>query len=328
MKALVTGVAGFIGSQLAERLLSEGLGVLGLDCFTAYYPRATKERNLDGLRGRAGFRLVEARLQDLDLGPLLDGASQVYHLAAQAGVRSSWGRDFACYTENNVLATQRLLEAVRAHPVRRLVYASSSSVYGEANEATDLPTSEDAPCRPISPYGVSKLAAEAMVRAYHAACGVPAVALRYFTVYGPRQRPDMAFHRFLRAWKTGGEVTILGDGCQVRDYTFVGDAIAGTVAAARRGTPGAVYNIGGGVPASLTDVMRILSELLGPPARVTHGEPFPGDPRATRADTTRARRDLDYRPATDLGTGLARMAEWMQAFLSERQTTRATDERG
>jgi len=327
-RALVTGAAGFIGSHLAERLLAEGWTVRGVDNFDPYYERAYKERNLTGLRDRPGFDVQVADLGSAPLATLLDGVDCVFHLAARPGVRASWGEAFADYARINVLATQRLLEAVRIHPVRRLVYASSSSVYGEADEATDDPTPEDAPCRPISPYGVSKLAAEALVRAYHAACGVPTVALRYFTVYGPRQRPDMAFHRFLRAWLTGGTVTVLGDGRQVRDFTFVEDAIAATVAAARDGRDGEVYNIGGGSPASLTQVFDILRERLGPPVRMEYGPVFPGDPRATRADTRRAQAELGYRPATDLGDGLARMADWMRALLAEVPTAGVRDGRG
>lgn len=324
----MTGAAGFIGSHLAERLLDEGWAVRGVDNFDPYYERACKERNLVGLRDRPGFELQAADLGTAPLERLLDGVDCVFHLAARPGVRASWGEAFADYARINVLATQRLLEAVRARPVRRLVYASSSSVYGEASAATDRPTSEDAPCRPISPYGVSKLAAEAMVRAYHAACGVPTVALRYFTVYGPRQRPDMAFHRFLRAWMTGAPVIVLGDGRQVRDFTFVGDAVAATVAAAQDGREGEVYNIGGGCPASLTEVFEILRERLGPPARVEQRPVVPGDPRATRADTRRAQAELGYRPATDLGDGLARMADWMRALLAEAPATGVKDGRG
>jgi nucleoside-diphosphate-sugar epimerase len=317
-RALITGVAGFLGSHLAERLLEEGTTVRGIDNFDPYYERAVKERNLAPLRERSGFEFREGDLGEVDLAPLLEGVDWVFHLAARPGVRASWGEAFADYARINVLATQRLLEALRGARVAKLVFASSSSVYGDAAGAT----TEDAPCRPISPYGVSKLAAEALVLAYQAAHGVPGVALRYFTVYGPRQRPDMAFHRFLRAWQTGEAVTLLGDGRQVRDFTFVGDAVAGTIAAARRGRPGAVYNIGGGAPASLAEVMEILTGILGPPARVAHDAAFPGDPRATRADTTRARGELDYRPETDLRAGLTRMAEWMRG-----QTVGATDER-
>ena len=319
-RALITGVAGFLGSHLAERLLGEGVGVRGIDCFDPYYDRAIKERNLAGLRGRPGFEWQAADLLEAPLEPLLDGADWVFHLAARPGVRASWGEAFADYARLNILATQRLLEALRTRPIRALVFASSSSVYGEAGAGE---ASEDAPCRPISPYGVSKLGAEAMVRAYHAAFGVPVVSLRYFTVYGPRQRPDMAFHRFLRAMLTNAEVPVLGDGRQTRDFTFVDDAIQATVQAARVGRAGAVYNIGGGCPASVLEVLEILGARLGRPARLQHQPIFPGDPRATRADTRLARAELGYRPAVELREGLSRMADWMQAFLAERQVTGA-----
>ena len=222
MKVVVTGAAGFIGSHVAESLLADGHEVVGIDCFTDYYPRPIKEANVRGLRAHARFRLVEACLQEADLPPLLDGAAHVYHLAAQAGVRASWGRDFALYTDHNVLATQRLLEAALTVGRPTLVYASSSSVYGDA---PGLPLREDGPCRPISPYGVTKLAGEHLAVLYHRNHGLPTVSLRFFTVYGPRQRPDMAFHRFLEAARRGGEVTVFGDGRQTRDFTYVADVV-------------------------------------------------------------------------------------------------------
>jgi len=235
MRALVTGAAGFIGSTLAERLLRDGADVVGLDCFTDYYPRPLKEHNLAGLRDQPRFRLIESRIQDADLVGLLADRTHVFHLAAQAGVRRSWGRDFAIYTGNNIEATQRLLEACVGRPVERFVYASSSSVYGDS---TILPAREDALPQPVSPYGVTKLAAEHLCGLYHVNYGVPAVSLRYFTVYGPRQRPDMAFHRFLRAIILDQPITLYGDGEQTRDFTYVHDV---TAAAGRRhdGRPGA-----------------------------------------------------------------------------------------
>jgi nucleoside-diphosphate-sugar epimerase len=196
MKALVTGCAGFIGSHLTAALLDEGATVVGLDSFTDYYARAIKESNLEENKLRQGFRFAETSIQDADLAALLDGVTHVFHLAAQAGVRKSWGTDFRVYTENNVDATQRLLEACVGRPIERFVHASSSSVYGD--NAT-IPMRENALPQPVSPYGVTKLAAEQLGYLYHVNFRVPAVAMRYFTVYGPRQRPDMAFHRFIRA---------------------------------------------------------------------------------------------------------------------------------
>src|SRR5216684_4509257 len=230
MKAFVTGVAGFIGSTLAERLLREGADVVGIDCFTDYYPRAAKERNLSSCVNHERFRFVESRIQEADLGALLADRTHVFHLAAQAGVRKSWGRDFAVYTENNIAATQVVLEACVKAPIERLVYASSSSVYGDD---VTLPVREDALPQPVSPYGVTKLAAEQLCYLYHANYGVPAVSLRYFTVYGPRQRPDMGFHKFLRAVERNEPITVFGDGEQTRDFTFVADAVGATIAAGR-----------------------------------------------------------------------------------------------
>ena len=313
MKALVTGVAGFIGSTLAERLILDGADVVGIDCFADYYPREYKERNLATLRQQAGFRLVESTIQESDLTALLRDRTHVFHLAAQAGVRKSWGRDFAVYTENNVEATQILLEAVTAAPgIDRLVYASSSSVYGDNVE---LPMREDALPQPVSPYGVSKLAAEQLCYLYHVNYKVPAVSLRYFTVYGPRQRPDMGFHRFLRATMAGEPITLYGDGDQTRDFTFVSDAVAATVSAATRGVPGRVYNIGGGSRVSINDVLSIIGRVAGRKPLI-QGDPVQkGDMRHTFADTSRARADLDFTPRIGLEEGLTAEYKWLTSIL-------------
>src|SRR6185436_16729904 len=228
------------GSHLAERLIANGATVVGLDAFTDYYQRPEKERNLAALRGRPGFTLVEGAIADANLPALLDGITHVFHLAAQAGVRKSWGREFGVYTLNNVDATQTLLEACVGRSLERFVFASSSSVYGDS---VSLPMREDATPQPISPYGVTKLAAEQLCHLYHINYEVPTVALRYFTVYGPRQRPDMGFRRFLNSAMNDTPVPLYGDGRQTRDFTFVDDAVSATVSAGSRGTPGAVYNI-------------------------------------------------------------------------------------
>ena len=308
MKVVVTGAAGFIGSHLAERLLADGHEVTGVDCFTDYYARALKERNLEPLCAHRAFRLVEARLQDADLAPILDGAGHVYHLAAQAGVRASWGREFSHYTEHNVLATQRLLEAALAHGRPRVVYASSSSVYGDAPE---LPLREDGPCAPVSPYGVTKLAAEHLARLYHRNHGLPTVSLRFFTVYGPRQRPDMAFNRFLRAARDGGPVTVFGDGLQTRDFTFVDDIVSAVRAAGLSGRPGSVYNVGGGERIALNDVLRLVERVTGQPLHIERQESQKGDMRDTFADTRAAARDLGFRSTVALEEGLAREWQWL-----------------
>jgi nucleoside-diphosphate-sugar epimerase len=310
MKALVTGAAGFIGSHLAERLVGAGAAVTGIDCFTDGYPRELKERNLTRLRGATGFTLVESALADADLSTLLDGVTHVFHLAAQAGVRESWGRDFRVYSVNNVEATQILLEACVGKPIERLVYASSSSIYGDA---AALPMREDAHPQPVSPYGVTKLAAEQLCYLYHVNHDVPTVALRYFTVYGPRQRPDMGFSRFLRAVTRGEAVSQFGDGRQTRDFTFVADAVAATVAAATRGKPGRVYNIGGGSRVELLAVFELIGRIAGRPVRIEQTGEQRGDMRDTYAETTRARADLGFAPIATLEEGLRAQYEWMTA---------------
>jgi len=312
MNALVTGVAGFIGSTLAGRLLDQGARVTGIDCFTDYYPRSVKEANLASLLGRSGFHFVESTIQAADLGRLVPDATHVFHLAAQAGVRKSWGRDFDIYTTNNIEATQVLLEASVGTAIDRLVYASSSSVYGDD---TPLPMRETAVPAPLSPYGVTKLAAEHLCHLYHANHGVPCVSLRYFTVYGPRQRPDMAFHRFLRAAITSQPIVLYGDGEQTRDFTFVADAATATSNAATRGVPGRVYNIGGGSRVSVNRVLEIVGRLAGRPLDVRREGVQKGDMRDTYADTSRARADLGFVPTVTIEEGLAAEYEWMKAAL-------------
>ena len=312
MKALVTGVAGFIGSTLAERLVRSGDDVVGIDCFTDYYPRSAKERNLAQLRDAPNFRFVEGRIQDVDLQALLADRTHIFHLAAQAGVRKSWGRDFDVYTSNNIEATQRLLEACVGTAVERVVYASSSSVYGDL---VAMPMREDALPQPVSPYGVSKLAAEQLCYLYHVNYGVPTVALRYFTVYGPRQRPDMGFHKFLRATIEGRPISVFGDGEQTRDFTFVDDAVSATAAAAVRGVPGRVYNIGGGSRVSLNAVLAIIGDVVGRQPVLAREADQKGDMRHTYADTTLARTDLGFAPTWDLRRGLAAEYEWLNGCL-------------
>jgi UDP-glucose 4-epimerase len=313
VKALLTGVAGFIGSTLAGRLLDNGAEVLGIDCFTDYYPRTIKERNLSTLANCDKFRFVEARVQDADLSRLLSGCTHVFHLAAQAGVRKSWGRDFAAYTSNNIEATQVLLEACAKVRLDKMVYASSSSVYGDR---VPLPMREDALPQPVSPYGVSKLAAEHLCYLYHASYGVPAVSLRYFTVYGPRQRPDMGFHRFLRAVLRNEPITIYGDGEQTRDFTFVADAVSATLAAGLQGVPGRVYNIGGGSRVSLNHVLDVIGRVSGRRPIVTVDSEQKGDMRHTYADTRLARADLGFVPAVALEDGLTAEYRWLADTLT------------
>jgi len=308
-RALVTGCAGFIGSQVAEALLAAGHEVVGIDCFTDNYPREHKQANLVPARQHDRFTFVKTDLVTTDAEALLDGCDCVFHLAAEPGVRSSWGQKFDRYLRNNIRATQRLLEASAQTPERRIVYASSSSVYGESEA---LPTPEDATPQPLSPYGVTKLAAEQLCRLYHAEQGVNAVALRFFSVYGPRQRPDMAFRRFCEAAAAGAPIEIYGDGRQTRDFTFVGDVVAAVLAAGTAdGVGGEVYNIGGGSRVSLAATLELLAAIAGRPLDVRHEERESGDVQDTGAAIDRAREDLGFEPATELREGLQAEFEWV-----------------
>jgi len=308
VKALVTGAAGFIGSTLTDRLLRDGADVLGIDSFVDYYPRALKERNLSAALGHPRFAFLESRVQDADLAAILRGRTHVFHAAAQAGVRKSWGRDFEIYTTNNIEATQVLLEACRGLGLEKIVYSSSSSVYGDAVE---MPMREDALPQPVSPYGVTKLAAEQLCHLYSVNFGVPVVSLRYFTVYGPRQRPDMAFHKFLRAALRNEALVLYGDGEQTRDFTFVSDVIDANLAAAEKGVPGRVYNVGGGSRVSVNDVLRMIARVAGrEPARKVEGDQK-GDMRHTYADTRLAREQLGFVPKVGLEEGLTAEYRWL-----------------
>jgi UDP-glucose 4-epimerase len=313
VKALITGVAGFIGSTLADSLIARGADVVGLDCFTDYYAREIKERNLASALDRQNFRFVEGALQTVDLPSLLDGVTHVFHLAAQAGVRGSWGTQFASYTSHNVDATQRLLEAVKTRGLERLVYASSSSVYGDI---AAIPMREDARVQPVSPYGVTKLAAEHLCQLYQVNYGVPSVSLRFFTVYGPRQRPDMAFHRFLRAAYLGEPITVFGDGEQTRDFTYVADIVAALEAAGDRGPAGGVYNIGGGSRVTVNHVLELVQKVTGRSLNVRREPAEKGDMRDTFADTSRARHDLGFAPRYSLEEGLAEESGWLAGLVA------------
>ena len=307
-RVLVTGAAGFIGSTLVDTLLRSETPVLGVDAFTSNYDPAQKRANLVSALQDPRFQLVEADLRSAKLEPLLEGVSHVVHLAALPGVRASWGDPFRAYAEHNVVVTQRLLEAIRLQPVERAVVASSSSVYGLP---TRFPTPEDENPRPLSPYGVTKLATEGLIHAYWASFRLSLVGLRYFTVYGPRQRSDMGIHQFFEAARAGTPVSIYGDGTQTRDFTFVDDAVSATLEALRRpGVPGLVYNVGGGHRVSLQDLLAQIELVSGHAIERRFVAAPPGDPRDTSADTTRARRDLGYEPRTDLTQGLRRQWEW------------------
>jgi UDP-glucose 4-epimerase len=309
MKTLVTGAAGFIGSHLAEQLLADGHEVTGIDAFTDYYDPALKGANVAPLLDRSGFRLIEGDLLRCDLRSALDGCEVVYHQAAQPGVRASWGDDFRLYLERNLWATQRLLEAIRQQPVRKLVFASSSSVYGDAER---YPTAESDRPQPISPYGVTKLAGEHLCLAYAVSYGVPVVALRYFTVYGPHQRPDMAFSRFIRAVMEGDEITVYGDGKQTRDFTYVSDIVTANIAAGDSDLQREVINAGGGSRVTVLEVLDLLGDLTGKPPRIRFVENQRGDVRHTGADLTKARALLGYEPRVPLREGLRRQVDAMR----------------
>jgi UDP-glucose 4-epimerase len=311
-RAVITGAAGFIGSHLAERLLRDGVRVTGVDCFTDYYDPALKRSNLSAALAHPGFTLLELDLASADLSRLPE-ADVVYHQAAQPGVRASWGAEFAIYTQQNVLGTQRLLERYRNSKLDRFVYASSSSVYGDAER---YPTDETLLPRPFSPYGVTKLAAEHLVLLYGRNFGVPVAALRYFTVYGPRQRPDMAFHKFCRALLEGKPIAVYGDGKQSRDFTYIDDAIEANVRAWTRSGPQGVYNVGGGSQVEVLEAIAILEKALGVKALLQFEPRPPGDPLRTRADATRLLRDLDFVPGVPIEQGLAEEAGWARRLYS------------
>jgi nucleoside-diphosphate-sugar epimerase len=298
-RVLVTGAAGFLGSHLCERLLEAGDEVVGADCFTHHYARELKERNLERAREWSAFELIEADLAENGVAKLLDGVDTVFHLAAEPGVR---GGRLAAYLRANVIATTRLLEAAAAADLRRLVFASSSSVYGDAPHQT-----ETAAVSPLSTYAATKVAVERLARA----SGVPAVGLRFFTIYGPRQRPDMAFHRFIARCLAGEPIELIGDGRQVRDFTYVGDAVDATLAAAARGRPGSIYNVGGGHPVELRDAIALIGELVGGPVTIERRPVVAGEARRTACDGTLALRELGFAPHTPLGTGIARQFEHM-----------------
>lgn len=316
MQVLVTGAAGFIGSSVSLRLLEQGHSVLGVDSFVDYYPRQLKEQNLAPLRDHARFRFIEADLGTVSAETLREWLVEyplVSHQAAQAGVRSSWGKEFEVYTHSNILATQRLLEAARLAWVQRLVYASSSSVYGQASE---FPLKETGPALPVSPYGVSKLAAEHLARLYFVNYQVPTVSLRYFTVYGPRQRPDMAFHRLCRSALTGEPFPMYGGGTQSRNFTYIDDVVDANIAALTTdlsGKPpflGEPINIGGGARVSLREAIELVEQLANTKLNIKQEGFQKGDVDRTEADLTRATAWLNYRPRTDLRTGLAAELAW------------------
>jgi len=312
MKALVTGAAGFIGSHLAERLLQDGYEVCGVDKFLENYPRQWKEQNLSGLLRHPRFRFIESDLVQLSLPELIDGVVYVFHLAAQPGVRASWGKEFDRYTHNNLLATQKLLEACKGRRIQKFVFASSSSVYGDT---TDLPMREDGVTCPVSPYGMTKLAGEHLCYLYWKAFEVPVVSLRFFTVYGPRQRPDMGFHIFMRALLRDEELPLYDDGEQTRDFTFYSDIVGGTLAAAQYPGFGEIFNLGGGCRTTLNEMLQTLETISGRKLRIKKLPRQAGDVRHTEAELGRARDRLGFNPHVGLAEGLRQEWEWLGSCL-------------
>lgn len=310
---IVTGAAGFIGSHLVETLLSQGKQVIGIDHFNDYYDPKLKRKNIAHFENHPAFTLIEGDIQLLNWSVLLKGVEVVYHQAAQAGVRASWGDGFRAYTERNINATQVLLEAAKdAKNLQRLVFASSSSVYGDAET---LPTNESVCPQPVSPYGITKLASERLCLLYHKNFGVPVVGLRYFTVYGPRQRPDMAFHKFFQAVMQGQGIPIYGDGQQTRDFTYISDAIAANLAAATAPAAiGEVFNIGGGSRVVLTEVIDSMEKIVGRPIRRQYIENAKGDARHTAADVSKAQKIIGYQPQVSLVAGLNQEWLWIQTL--------------
>ena len=303
MKALVTGCAGFIGSHQVDKLLDSDYEVIGIDCYTDYYSREIKDANISNALNHNNFKLIEEDILNMDKYPVVD---YVFHQAAQAGVRASWGKSFEIYTRNNIEATQKLLEFYKDSNIKKFVYASSSSLYGDA----ELPMREDSLLKPVSPYGVTKLAGENLCYLYWKNYRVPTVSLRYFTVYGPKQRPDMAIHKFVKAILKGEEITVFGDGTQRRDFTYVDDAVDANMLAAENNIIGEVFNIGGGSRISVNALIDEIEKIVGKKAKIKNIEKQKGDVRDTWADVSKAKAMLNWKPKIDIHYGLRKYIGW------------------
>ena len=302
-RALVTGCAGFIGSHLVDKLLDLGYNVIGIDCFTDYYPREVKEANMANALNHNNFEFIQEDILKMVEYPEVD---YVFHDAAQAGVRASWGKSFEIYTRNNIEITQKLLEFYKTSNIKKFVYASSSSVYGDA----ELPMKENSLLNPVSPYGVTKLAAEHLCYLYWKNYSVPTISLRYFTVYGPRQRPDMAIHKFVRAILNDEEITVFGDGTQTRDFTYIADVVAANILAAVSDIAGEVFNIGGGSRISVNELTKRIEEITGRNAKVKYTEMQKGDVRDTLADVSKVNEMLNWEPKVDIYHVLRKYVQW------------------
>ena len=315
MNYLVTGAAGFIGSHLCKKLLRDGAHIIALDAFTDFYARSIKENNIRDLIRHPHFQLIAADILEQDLDKIMKKTDVVFHFAAQPGVRTSWGSNFSIYTKNNIDATQKLLEAARKTKLKRFIYASSSSVYGLSPQ---LPMKENSALHPYSPYGVTKLAAENLCFLYHKNYGIPCVALRFFTVYGPGQRPDMAFHKFFKSILKDEEITIFGDGQQTRDFTFIDDIISANLSSIENGRAGENYNLGGGTRVKLSDIIPILEDICQKTVKIRYVQGQKGDVRHTYADIRKAKKDLKYSPECPLEEGLRSQWDWMKALKTEK----------
>ena len=313
MNCLVTGAAGFIGSHLSRRLLKEGLTVTGVDSFTDYYPRWIKEKNLSSIKDESRFLFIEEDINSLDLQQHLEGIDCVFHMAAQAGVRASWGQSFSDYIRNNIEATQKLLEKSKELPLHRFVYASSSSVYGHCPE---LPMSESSPLLPYSPYGVTKLAGENLCYLYAKNYGVPTISLRFFTVYGPGQRPDMAFHKFFKAASENKPIPVFGTGEQTRDFTYIDDIVDALFVCITYGQSGETFNLGGGNRKMLKDLFPLFEEICEKKISIKWEEKQKGDVPHTLADIQKAKKALGYNPKTPIDEGLNEEWRWIKELYS------------
>jgi UDP-glucose 4-epimerase len=319
MRCLVTGCAGFIGSHLSEKLIKKGFKVIGVDSLSNFYPKWIKLKNLEDLRKNKNFNFLRSSVENLDLKGLMNKIDYIFHLAAQPGVRSSWGNDFSIYVKSNILATQKILESAKEGSLKKIVFASSSSVYGICPE---LPMKETSPLLPISPYGVTKLAAEQLCFLYFKNFNLPIVSLRYFTVYGPRQRPDMAFHRFMKAILKGEEILIYGTGEQTRDFTYIDDVVEATYRAALNGKDGEVYNIGGSHQIRLIKVLNILERVAQREVKFRKIEALKGEMTHTLASIEKAKNDLKFEPKTSLEEGLSIQWEWIKEIYKNEMNTK------
>jgi len=300
-KILITGCAGFIGSNLVESLLRMNYKVTGMDCFTDYYSSEIKKKNMTNFVNNKNFVFIKNDINVADLKNIVQGIDYIFHLAAQPGVRASWGQNFEIYVKNNIMATQKILEACKDADIKKFIFASSSSVYGNANK---LPINEDFPKNPISPYGVTKLAAENLCNLYYENYNIPTVSLRYFTVYGPRQRPDMAFHKFINSVLNDTPITVYGNGKQTRDFTYISDVIDANILAMKSGKIGEIYNIGGGSRISVNDAIKIIEQITKKKARIEYKQSQKGDVKDTYADINKAKDQLNYKPNVNIENGL------------------------